>query len=42
MAIKKIVEKNIIDKLDHMLYGIGGKNNVLRSQKIRYKMDDFV
>jgi len=42
LDIEKIIEKNIIDKLDHMLYGIGGNNSVLRTQKRQYKMEDFV
>jgi len=42
LDIEKIIEKNIIDKLDHMLYGIGGNNSVLRAQKIRYTVEDFL
>lgn len=42
LDIEKIIEKNIIDKLDHMLYGIGGSNSVLREQKRQYRMEDFV
>ena len=42
LDLDKIIEKNVIDKLDHMLYGIGSSNQVLRESTKQYKITDFM
>ena len=42
LDINRIIEKNIIDKLDHILYGIGLDNNTLRKEEaVKYSIEDF-
>ena len=42
LDINRIIEKNIIDKLDHIFYGIGLDNAVLRSDPaVKYSIEDF-
>ena len=38
LDLDKIIEKNVIDKLDHMLYGIGSSNQVLRTSQSNTKL----
>ena len=45
LDLEMIIEKNIVNKLDHVLYGIGLSNNMLRP-KSRYQgkqlsLEDF-
>lgn len=43
LDIELIVEKNVISKLDHILYGIGLSNNMLREKSIQLlTMGDFL
>ena len=39
--VEKIIEKHIIGKLDHIMYGIGMSLNDLRPEKKSFKVSDF-
>ena len=41
LDIEKIIEKNIIGKLDHIMYGIGLSNDMLRPPKDKFDGRDL-
>jgi len=42
LDIDMIIEKNVISKLDHILYGIGLSNDMLRHTHVQLRIEDFL
>lgn len=42
LDIETIIEKNVISKLDHIMYGIGLDNDMLRKDTKQLRIEDFV
>jgi len=42
LDIDTIIEKNVISKLDHIMYGIGLDNDLLRQTTVQLRIEDFL